>query len=250
MKLLRACLVLTLVFSAIIAKSQDNWVFRIGLGSSLYAGNINDLDVNHYASVTRNDSVVALDFHYKLLYSALIHKDDAERKWEKSNFEINGGVKMDLYQYGRFSPFLACEMLTNKFKGYDLKVSGLAGVKYRIYTVPKVCDYSISAAFVYDWNNFTDETKLRNNNYRISIRPKFRQKIGTNLSLYHCTFYQPSVLDWGDYIVDSETKLETQLTKVLFLDLTFDYEYHSRVPNEELYQHYDLLTAVSLKLVF
>ena len=126
-------------------------------------------------------------------------------------------------------------------------MSGLVGMKYRLYVKPSVCDYSISAAFVYDRTDFTDETVLPKNNYRISIRPKFTQKLADNLSLYHCTYYQPSVLDFDDFIVNSVTKLQTKITKMLFLDLSFTYEYRSSVPAEN-YKKHDFLSEISLRL--
>ena len=242
----RNILFIILFFSALCANAQSNWHYNLGLGASLNTGNVNNCNLSNDASINRNDSIVALDFHYKLLYSSLIHKNSIGQEWEKTNFEVNGGIKTDLYQYDKYSPFLACEMLTNKFKGYDLKVSGLLGMKLRIYTVPSVCDYSISGAFVYDWTDFTDETHLPNNNYRISIRPKFTQKLADNLTLYHCTFYQPSVLDFDDYIINSVTKLQTKITRMVFLDLSFTYEYRSRVPSEN-YKKHDILSEVSIR---
>lgn len=242
----RIFLFVLLLFSTVGALSQGKWNYDLGLGASLNTGNVNSCNITNEASVARNDSLIALDFHYKLLYSSLINKNAAEHQWEKTNFEINGGVKMDLYQYDRFSPFLACEMLTNKFKGYDLKVSGLAGVKFKLFIKPSYYDYSISAAFVYDWTDFTDETHLLTNNYRISIRPKFTQRLAENLTLYHCTYYQPSVLDLGDYIVNSVTKLQTKITRKLFLDISFTYEYRSRIPSEN-YRKHDILSEVSVR---
>lgn len=243
----RLYLLILLVFSVVSLNAQNKWHYNFGLGASLNTGNVNNCNLSNNAAVTRNDSVVALDIHYKLLYSSLIHKDDVGQQWETTNFEVNGGVKMDLYQFGKYSPFLACEVLSNQFKGYDLKMSGLVGMKYRLYVKPSVCDYSISAAFVYDRTDFTDETVLPKNNYRISIRPKFTQKLADNLSLYHCTYYQPSVLDFDDYIVNSVTKLQTKITKMLFLDLSFTYEYRSRVPAEN-YKKHDFLSEISLRL--
>ena len=243
----RLYLLILLVFSVVSLNAQNKWHYNFGLGASLNTGNVNNCNLSNDAAVTRNDSVVALDIHYKLLYSSLIHKDDVGQQWETTNFEVNGGVKMDLYQFGKYSPFLACEVLSNHFKGYDLKMSGLVGVKYRLYVKPSVCDYSISAAFVYDRTDFTDETVLPKNNYRISIRPKFTQKLADNLSLYHCTYYQPSVLDFDDFIVNSVTKLQTKITKMLFLDLSFTYEYRSRVPAEN-YKKHDFLSEISLRL--
>jgi len=248
-KTLQFSLFIILIFSTIQLFGQSKWSYDLGLGTSLNAGNVNTCNVNHYASIIRNDSLIALDFHYKLLYSSLIDKNDMEQKWKETNFEINGGLKFDYLQYGKYSPFLACEMLTNKYKGYNLKMSGLVGFKYRIYVIPSVCDYSISAAFVYDWTDFTDATVLPNNNYRISIRPKIKQRLTENLTLLNLTFYQPSVLDFHDYIIHSTTKLQTKLTKKMFLDLTFSYEYRSRIPSEN-YKHHDILSEVSLRLKF
>ena len=228
---------------------QKKWSYELGLGASLNTGNINNCNINTSASVNRNDSLIALDFHYKLLYSALISKNNVGHQWEESNFEINGGIKVDYLQYGMFSPFLAFEMVTNKYKGYDFKASGVAGVKFRIYTKPSICDYSISAALVYDRTEFTDNTVLLNNNFRISIRPKIKQKIADNLSLYHCTLFQPSVLDMKDIHINSVTKLQTKITRILFLDLAFTYEYRSRVPSEN-YKKHDILSEVSLRLKF
>ena len=249
MKKAQYFLFIFLIFSSIQLFGQQKWSYGFGLGTSLNVGNVNNCNVNNYATINRNDSIIALDFHYKLLYSSLIDKNDLGQKWEETNFEVNGGIKLDYLQYGKYSPFLACEMLTNKYKGYNLKLSGLVGFKYKIYAIPSVCDYSISAAFVYDWTDFTDITVLPVNNYRISIRPKIKQKIAENLTLLHCTFYQPSVLDFNDIIINSATQLQTKLTKILFLDLSFTYEYRSRVPSEN-YKKHDFMSEVALRLKF
>ena len=109
----RLYLLILLVFSVVSLNAQNKWHYNFGLGASLNTGNVNNCNLSNDAAVTRNDSVVALDIHYKLLYSSLIHKDDVGQQWETTNFEVNGGVKMDLYQFGKYSPFLACEVLSN-----------------------------------------------------------------------------------------------------------------------------------------
>lgn len=249
MKASRLFLFILLTFSAIQLSGQRKWSCDFGLGTSLHTGNVNSCNINNNAAIVRNDSILAFDFHYKLLYSSLIDRNDTEQQWKETNFEVNGGIKMDYLQYGKFSPFLACEMLTNKYKGYNLKMSGLVGIKYRIYVKPSICDYSISAAFVYDWTDFTDVTVLPNNNYRVSVRPKIKQRLTENLTLLNLSFYQPSVLDFDDFIINSTTKLQTKLTRMLFLDLAFTYEYRSRVPSEN-YKKHDVMSEVSLRLKF
>ena len=239
-------LIILLIISSIDLSAQGKWNCNLGLGASMNTGNVNNCNVSNDASLKRNDSLISLDFHYKLLYSSLIDKTGSDEQWKETNFEINGGMKFDLYQYDKYSPFLACEMITNKYKGYDLKVSGLIGMKFRLFTKPGRYDYSISGAFVYDGVDFSDNTYLPTNNYRISIRPKIKQRIVGNLSLVHQTFYQPSVLDWNDFIIYSVTKLQNKITLKLFLDITFTYEYRSRVPSDG-YKHNDMLTEVSIR---
>ena len=246
MNRLRFSLLALLVLCVLCANAQKNWHYNFGLGASLNTGNVNNCNISNDGAVERNDSLIAFDAHYKLLYSSLIDKSGGDQHWKETNFEVNGGVKMDLFQHDKYSPFLACEMLTNKYKGYDLRLSGLIGMKYRIYTVPGFCDYSISAAFVYDWTDFTDETHLLNNNYRVSIRPKVKQRLAENLTLLYTLFYQPSVLDFDDYIINSTIKLQTQITRKLFLDIAFSYEYRSRVPAEN-YKKHDFLSEVSVR---
>lgn len=228
---------------------QHAWDFNFGLGTSLNTGNVNSCNINNSASIVRNDSILAFDVQYKLLYSSLINRNNIGQNWEETNFEINGGIKLDYLQYGKFSPFLACEMLTNKYKGYNLKMSGLVGFKYRIYVRPSLCDYSISAAFVYDWTKFTDSTVLPSNNYRISIRPKIKQRLTENLTLLNLSYFQPSILDFNDYIINTTTKIQTKITRMLYLDLVFTYEYRSRVPSDN-YRKHDITSEVSLRLKF
>ena len=220
MNKLRLSLFVLLAFSVMCAKAQNKWHYNFGLGASFNAGNVNNCNISNDGAIERNDSLIAFDARYKLLYSSLIDRNATDQRWKETNFEINGGFKMDLYQYGKYSPFLACEMLTNKYKGYDLRLSGLAGMKYRIYTIPAICDYSISAAFVYDWTDFTDET-----------------------------FYQPSVLDFDDYIINCNTKLQTQITRKFHIDIAFSYEYRSRVPSEN-YKKHDFLSEVSFRFKY
>jgi hypothetical protein len=246
MNKLRVSLLVLLLFGMICAHAQGKWHYDFGLGASLNAGNVNNCNVSNDGALERNDSLLAFDVRYKLIYSAFVDRNSVDQHWKETNFEINGGAKIDVFQYDVWSPFLACEMLTNKYKGYDFKVSGLVGLKYRIYTIPKICDYSISAAFVYDWTDFTDETHLPNNNYRISIRPKIKQKLFENLTLTHTTFFQPSVLDFGDFIITSSTKLETKISQKLFLDISFTYGYRSRIPAAN-YKRNDIMTEVTIR---
>jgi putative salt-induced outer membrane protein YdiY len=229
-----------LIAFSLCASAQKRWNFELGAGMSQNSGNVENLSLKNYAELERNDSLISADFNYKFVYQ----KEDKE----ETNKGFNAGLNFDLFQYGKWSPFVATEIQTNKYKGYDFKISALTGFKYRIFTKKDTCDYSVSAAVVYDNVNYTaEENKLDREVMRISIRPKIKQKIGDNFYIGHSTFYQPSVKDFSDYIITSTTRFSSKITTKLFLEVSFNYEYRSKLPTED-YKNYDMTTEVSLKL--
>lgn len=224
--------------------AQSKWKYEMGLGGTLNSGNVNNLGFNANGNIDRNDSILAFNAHARFLYS--------EENHTATNRGLDGGVKFDINQYDRWSPFFATEFISNHFKGYDFKVSLLAGVKYRIYTIPGRCDYSISAALVGDYVNYYFENEEADtlNTYaaRISLRGKIKQRIGENTNLNHTTFYQPNIFDFSDYIVTSITKIENKLNQHLFFDVIFEYDYRSVVP--EARKNHDITTSVALRIKF
>lgn len=224
------------------AQEKKKWNFEMGVGMSQNSGNVDNFSLKNSSELQRNDSIITANVNYKFVYQ----KEDGK----ETNKGINTGIKFDWYQYNRWSPFIAMETVSNKYKGYDLKVSGLVGVKLRIWTKPDTCDYSISTAIVYDNVDYTpEENELNNEVWRLSIRPKIKQKFGENVSLLHYTFYQPSLKEFDDYLISSTTKLVTKITTKLSLEIGYNYEYRSKLPTED-YKHYDMTTDVTLKLKF
>lgn len=235
---------LIMMILTISANAQDKklWKFDLGAGMSQNSGNVDNFSLKNTGEVQRNDSLISTDLNYKIVYQK---EDETE-----TNKGINAGLKFDLYQYNRWSPFIAAEVLSNKYKGYDLKTSALGGVKLRIYTKKDTCDYSLSAAFSYDNVDYTPEESLLDKKMvRLSVRPKIKQKLGEFCYLTHYTFYQPAINNFSDYIINSTTKFTTRITKKLSLDISFNYDYRSKLPAED-YEHYDLTTDVSLKISF
>lgn len=142
------------------------------------------------------------------------------------------------------------EFISNKHKGYDYKVSALSGVKYRIYAKSDTCDYSVSCAFMFDRVDYTaGKNKLNDRNYRLSVRPKMRQRIGQVLSLKAYAFYQPSLEDFQDYIVDCFGSLDVKVTSHFHIGFGVEYEYRSEVPSDD-YKHRDIFSEVFLGVKF
>ena len=233
-----------LLLSTASVSAQNKWKYDFSIGGTYNSGNISNIGLRNTGSVSRNDSILSMDASYRYLYT--------EEKREMTNQEFGGGAKIDLYQYSRWSPFLATDFVVNHFKGYDFKISFLAGAKYRIFTLPGKCDYSLSAAIVEDYVNYhiTNPSADTLDGFvaRASLRAKIKQRIGESTHINHTTFYQPSVMDLGDYIVSSVTKIENKLNKHLFFDIIFSYEYRSIVPEGR--KRTDIATELALRLAF
>ena len=223
--------------------SQNNrWNFEFGAGASDNSGNVDNFSLKNSSGASYEDSTMCFATRYKFIYQL--------ENGHESNKGINGSLNFDFYKFGKWSTFVAMEMTSNHYKGYDFKMSGLTGAKYNFHYKTDTCEYSISGAIVYDNVNYTDEdTYLNRECWRISVRPKITQKIGDNLTLSFVTFYQPSIKDFDDYIVNATFHLENKLNKRMYIDLNYNYEYRSEIPTDK-YRHYDSSTELTLKIKF
>lgn len=241
-KTLLFTLALALAFGA---SAQSKWKYHLGFGGELKDGNVNTVTVRNDGSIERNDSTLAFDAGYGIVYG---EKDKVT--YDKS---LNAHVKFDLWQYDRWSPFVSASYLNNRFKGFHYRLSFLAGVKYRIFWNAD-CDYSISAAYVQDYTEYGDPAvSLEKMVSRLSLRFKMRHKLTSGVTLKHTTFWQPSVMDpmtsiGDDYVISSVTSLSTKLSEHISFDVNFNYEYHSLVPDGVKKQ--DIITSASLRIDF
>ncbi len=231
--------------TALTAGAQSKWHYHLGFGGELKDGNVNTVTIKNDGSVERNDSILAFDAGYGIVYG--------EKDKEVYDKSLESHIKFDLWQYDRWSPFVSASYLNNKFKGFEYRLSFLAGLKYRIYWDPR-CDYSISAAYVQDYTDYGDiSTSLEKMVSRLSLRFKMRHKIADNVAIKHSTFWQPSLMNpmssiSDDYVVSSVTSISTKITKHISFDVSLNYEYHSLVPDGVEKQ--DIITTASLRLDF
>lgn len=221
--------------------AQKKWSYNLGFGGELKSGNVNTTIFNTSAGVERNDSILAFDAGVSYMYGL------KEGELFENNF--NGSIKFDVWQYDRWSPFLAATVNCNPLKMYDYRLNLLAGVKYRIYHTD-ACDYSISGAYVFEHTQyFASVTGMEDKVSRVSLRFKMKQKITDVLSIKHTTFYQPAVTNWaGDYVINSVTSLSAQVSKNMSLAFNFTYEHNELVP--EGVKKDDFITSATLKIKF
>jgi len=231
-------IILSLLATTTIA--QKKWNYQLQFGGEVKSGNVNTVTFTNGGGIERNDSILAFDANYAIVYG----KKDQE-VYDKS---LLCNLKFDIWQYSRWSPFVLATYHNNKFKGYEYKLSLLGGAKYRIFHDDK-CDYSISAAFTQEYVDYFTGTEIDRNISRLSLRFKLRHQINDVVSIKNVTFYQPSLTDFAaDYIVTSSTSLSTRIHKNFYFDLNFNYEFHSVVPQNVIKQ--DIITTATLRVRF
>ncbi len=238
MKKISLLLVVFLISSTLIFAQ---WSGKFKLGGSYYSGNVNKVDLRSTGSVSHKDSTFEFSTSYKTIYGM-------NEKIE-NNREFSSIVKFDWQPYAIVSPFIAFNPYHNIYKGYDLRITGLGGLKFA-WAKPNF-NYSLSIAGMYSIEKYTapsdpaDIQKPDDEIIRLSVRPKIKQKLGKNVVFSHYTFYKPMVTDFGDYMIESKTSITNKLTSILFLDMSFEYEYVSKTPSEDILNE-DMAFVISL----
>lgn len=216
----------------------------ISAGGSLSSGNINKADVKASGGLTVADSTLEFVMGGKYTYS------ESEHKTKNNGIELHS--KIDFMPYRKWSPLIAFEYLHNTYKGYNYRLDAVAGAKFNICSKPKVYDYSISLAGLYDVVDYTDDKKtLDDNAFRLSLRPKVKQQIGPAVYLVEKFFYQPKINDFSNYLLKNETEIECKITKVFYLSVIYEYDYRSVLPpikENQTYERSDHSLEVALKI--
>lgn len=215
-----------------------DWDIKFSLGSSYYGGNVEKFDLNSSANISHADSAFEYSSFAKITYSQV--------NSNKTNQELSGGVKFDYRPYATFSPFFALSAYNNEYKDIKLRLSALLGIKYTFYKTSK-SDFSISGAGLYENEMYESEMEDKNI-LRLSIRPKFKQKIGEKTQLQHITFYKVNVEDGHDYLIESETSLTNRLIGKIDINISSQYTYDNDPP--ELVEKTDVALITSLVFNF
>ncbi len=234
-------IIIFLISSTFIFAQKDKWSGEFKLGGSYYKGNINKTDLRSIGKVSHKDSTFEFSTNYKTIYGM---NNNVE-----NNREFSSIAKFDWRPYSIISPFIAFSAYNNIYKGYDLKITGIAGSKFTFERPNYI--YSLSMAGVYSIEKYTipkdpnDVKKDDAEKIRLSFRPKVKYQLGPNTFFEHYTFYQPNTKDFSDYIVESKTSISNKLTNVLFLDISFEYEYVSTPPSTDIDEE-DVAFIISL----
>ena len=135
--------------------------------------------------------------------------------------------------------------LVNYDNSYSLKInyrfqSGV-GVGY-IFSKQPNFNLEVSDGFVFETSDLTDPNIGKDvyQTVRNSLRVKYRWSYNKTFSLEGTNFYQPSVIDFSDYILKLNNKLSVKLNKWLSVTAAMTYNKISRTNRENLLLTYGL----------
>ncbi len=202
-------------------KDKAEIMTKISVGGNYQTGNTEKSGIIGTASIASVDSVKELSANGGFAYG--------ENKSCVNQREYKLGGQYDYHPLSAFSPFLRFEFYSNEFRKINYRCSGLTGAKFRIYRKEDHCDYSLSAALLYDLENYTEDANQPNKErLRVSIRPKIRQKIMENIFLSAEMYYKPNLAEFSDYMIYSIFNLNFKVNRYIFLKASYEYEYNNR----------------------
>ena len=217
-----------------------------------------NLGGNHQTGNTENGSLVlssalsAMDSIKEFSLNAKYHYSENARKMNKEEF--SGGLQFDYHPLSRFSPFIRVEFYSNRFRQIDSRFSGLLGAKYCYFKSFKdnivISEYTISGAFVYVNDNYSKKALLPDKSrLRLSLRPKFKQRVMKNIFLGAECYYKPNIVDFGDFIIDSMFQINFVVNRYITLQCSYQHEYDSR-PATTAVKKTDTNLLASLEIKF
>jgi hypothetical protein len=219
---MRSYLILVLFLHQIALVAQEKipkapWIMGSNANFSFFKGNVNKFDFRFDQSIEKNDTN-SFSFNYSFLYSEL----------DKLiiNRAHDGSFTFDYHHKNRLTPFTGVFIMNNSFAGFDLRASYFIGLKWRYYYIPEA-DLSLSIATQIEHVNFAKPPDVVEENakdvvyYRLSIRPKFKVVLNEKMNFTAETYFQPSLSDFSDLIIQSKNKLSFNVLK--HWDLTVEY---------------------------
>jgi len=192
------------------------------IGANWQTGNTEITRISSTANAAVIDSIKEFSCDLKYIYG--------ENKQKKNQNEFLTGVQFDYRPLDRFSPFIRTEFYSNEFKKILLQFSSLAGAKYKYFIKRKnnetICDYSISGAFVSEYEKYTKDTGMKpKERFCLSVRPKFKQQLFKNAILIFQCYYKPNITEFSDYIILAITQLNFKVNKYMFVRCSYEWEY-------------------------
>jgi hypothetical protein len=130
------------------------------------------------------------------------------------------------YYKGRFRAYALGGFEISNLRGITSRVQLGAGPGWAFYSDTLGREVSVSNLLIREKTNFRDGTA------RLTTRNSTRLKVAYSrsmITLSSITFYQPSVVDFGDYRFSNLTTLALKFTRKFAVNFNYNYTHESRV---------------------
>ncbi|TGE06259.1 DUF481 domain-containing protein [Hymenobacter fodinae] len=130
------------------------------------------------------------------------------------------------YYKGRFRAYALGGFEISNLRGITSRVQLGAGPGWAFYSDTLGREVSVSNLLIREKTNF------RNGTSRLTTRNSARLKVSYSRSVFtlsSITFYQPSVIDFGDYRFSNLTTLALKLPRKFSVNFSYNYTHESRV---------------------
>lgn len=230
-------LVTTLVLIAAPAAAQeetleptdtapDRWQAAFDLGFNGSTGN------TRIAVLTTGFAIKHLETErYELEWTVSYRYGESEGEVVARN--IRSGLTWDLHPQAAWSPFLFINAERDRFRKLGVRTNTGAGVK-RTFLDEKEGSFSLSAAVLHDYENFTepvgDDLLTTRKRARWSMRAKGHRLWESGVRFEHVSYFQPVFDQAADYNVDSTTKLTFFLTERIGVNVSYTLRRDSTPP--------------------
>jgi len=222
--------------------SKAKLTARITLDGNYQTGNTEKANIASTGHIAAIDSMKEFSANARFVYGEF--NKTANQK------EYIAGVQYDYRPLSDFSPFVRVEFYNNQYRQIHGRYSGLIGAKYRYFVKPEKLDYSISAALLYDLDNFTADAELPNKErLRISVRPKFKHDFTPNIRLVTEIYYKPNLANFDDYMIYWNSNINVRISKHVLLRVSYEHEYNS-MPATNRVKKTDALLLAGLGVEF
>lgn len=135
----------------------------------------------------------------------------------------------------------------NKLLLIQLRALGGGGLRYRLYrNASGKSRIYLGAAYMFEHNQFTDETDDRNW-HRLSSYISFTFRPWQGVTLASTTYFQPKITYWANHRFATEWRLDTPLGKKLSFSTDFTFQLDTELPAGAPTSTYTWLNGLTLK---
>jgi len=203
-----------------INPNRDRWTGSVVVGGLVTRGNSNTTSLNVNAEATRRTLQDRLSGSAGYIYSRERSPDTGANTTTADNWSLAG--KYDYFFTKKFYGFASLRAEHDRIADLDLRLTPSLGVGYQWVEKPDL-NFNTEAGVAWVYEEYDDADSDDHVAARLAyhVDKKFNERV----SLRHNLEYLPSVEDLGDFNVNADLGVRTNLTKSMFTELKVEWKY-------------------------